>query len=65
MPPHQQAGWEYTRNWEGTQPEYMTTTDQRDIPHHISWGDKKEMGVHSTLWCLSSQITVTCDGAQG
>lgn len=57
-----------TRNWKGIWPVQLTLTDQRDIPHHItflfsskSWG-KDEEGC-SELRCLYSQATITFDGA--
>jgi len=58
--PRQQAEGGCTRSWEGTEQGQLTPADQRDIPDQvmcsaIKTGRKKE------LWCLSSQVTVTCD----
>ena len=62
-------GWRGTGNWEGTQPGQLTQTSQRDIPYHMMscWvyklGEEEGSGGHLALWRLSSQVTVTRDGA--
>ena len=62
-PPHQRVGW----GW--TQPGQLTPADQRDARCHMTscsayktGGRTRKRGC-SELWCLSSQVTVTCDGA--
>ena len=69
-PPHQWAGWGCTRSWEGTQPGQLTPTDQRDIPHHMTYcaqhvklEEEEGKGGRLEWWRLSSQVTVTRDGA--
>jgi len=32
---YQLIGWGCTRRWEGTQPAQLTSSDKRDIPHHM------------------------------
>ena len=56
------------RSWEGTQPGQLTPTDQRDIPYHIMCsavkaGGGRRKGGSLELQCLSSQVTITHDGA--
>ena len=67
-PPHQRVGWGCT-SWEGTQLGQLTPTDQRDIPYHMmscsayKAGEEEGRGGYSEWCCLSSQVSVTRDGA--
>jgi len=55
-------------SWEGTQLGQLTRTGHgifhtiRCHAQHIQWG-KEGRGRHLECWCLSSQVTVTCDVA--
>ncbi|XP_076190115.1 protein unc-93 homolog A isoform X3 [Aptenodytes patagonicus] len=68
-PPHQRVGWGCTRSWEGTEPGQLTANDQRDNPHHMTScsaykaGGRRRKGGRSDQWRLSSQVTITHDGA--
>ena len=58
-----------TRSWEGAQPGQLTQTGHRAIPYRMvscsayKAGEEEGRGGHSEWWHLSSQVTVTHDGA--
>jgi len=64
-----QTGWECTKSWRRTQPGQLTPTDQRDILYHMmshsatKAGGRRRKGGCSEFWPLSSQVTITRDGA--
>lgn len=66
---HWWGSWEFLEGWEETQLGQMTLADQRDIPDHMTscllykGRKKEEWGRHLEGWSLSSQVTITCDGA--
>ena len=60
--------WECTRGWEGAQLGQLTSTNQRNIPHHMALcsamkaGGKRMKVGHSELCHFSSQVNFMSDG---
>lgn len=58
----------YTRSCERTPTGQLTSTEQRDISHHmmssskVKSGRKEKNGILIKLQHMSSQLTITCDG---
>lgn len=68
-PPFQRVGWVCTRNWEGTQPGQLPSTDPREIPYHmascslyISWGRRRKGGIFKVI-AFVFLVATTCNRA--